>query len=50
MHSMTRAADKRRHLSRHERQRQARAKAFSRRSVTAPIAGSPVMLVATIAS
>ncbi|HET6870698.1 MAG TPA: hypothetical protein VFH80_32605 [Solirubrobacteraceae bacterium] len=41
---MNRAADKRCHLSRHERQRQARAEAFSRRSATVPIAPSPVRL------
>jgi hypothetical protein len=44
MQSMTRAADKRRHLSRHERQRQARGAAFSRRSMTVPIVPSPVRL------
>ncbi len=44
MQSITRAAHKRRHLSRHERQRQARAAAFSRRSMTAPIVPSPVRL------
>jgi hypothetical protein len=32
-----------RHLSRHERQRQARAEAFSRRTSRTPIAPSPVM-------
>jgi hypothetical protein len=42
--SMTRAAHPRRHLSRHERQRQARAGAFSRRTKRTPIVPSPVML------
>ena len=44
MQSTNRAAHKRRHLSRHERQRQARAAAFSRRTMTAPIVPSPVIL------
>jgi hypothetical protein len=44
MQSTTRAAHKRRHLSRHERQAQARAKAFSRRSATFPIVASPLTL------
>jgi hypothetical protein len=44
MQSMTRAAHTRRHLSRHERQRQARAAAFSRRTTTTPIVPSPVVL------
>ena len=44
MQSTNRAAHKRRHLSRHERQRQARAAAFSRRTSTAPIVPSPVIL------
>ena len=44
MQSMTRSAHTRRHLSRHERQRQARAAAFSRRSMTVPIAPFPVRL------
>ena len=39
-----RAAHTRRHLSRHERQRQVRAAAFSRRSMTVPIVPSPVRL------
>jgi hypothetical protein len=42
--SMNRAAHTRRHLSRHERQRQARAAAFSRRSMTVRIVPSPVRL------
>lgn len=46
MQSMTRAVHTRRHLSRHERQRQARAEAFSRRSTTRPIVPSPVKLAA----
>jgi hypothetical protein len=41
---MTRAADARRHLSRHERQRRARADAFSRRTFADPITPSPVKL------
>ncbi|MBV8220216.1 MAG: hypothetical protein JO325_17245 [Solirubrobacterales bacterium] len=45
MHSMTRAA-RTRHLSRHERQREARAEAFSRRTATTPIVPSPVRLAA----
>jgi hypothetical protein len=44
MQSTNRAAHKRHHLSRHERQRQARAAAFSRRSMTVPIVPSPVRL------
>ena len=44
MQSMTRAAHTRRHLSRHERQRRARAEAFLRRTTTTPIALSPVSL------
>jgi hypothetical protein len=44
MQSTNRAAQTRRHLSRHERQRQARAEAFSRRTTTAPIVPSPVNL------
>jgi len=44
MQSTTRAAHKRRHLSRHERQRQARAAAFSRRTTGTPIVPSPVKL------
>jgi hypothetical protein len=44
MQSTNPAAHKRRHLSRHERQRQARAAAFSRRTMTVPIVPSPVML------
>jgi len=45
MQSTTRAAHtRRRHLSRHERQRQARAEAFSRRSTRTPIVASPVRL------
>ena len=44
MQSTNRAAHKRRRLSRHERQRQARAEAFSRRTATIPIASSPVSL------
>jgi hypothetical protein len=44
MQSRTRAADKRRHLSRHERQRQARADAFSRRTRTTPLLRLPVKL------
>ncbi|HTX07484.1 MAG TPA: hypothetical protein VME22_02670 [Solirubrobacteraceae bacterium] len=44
MQSMTHAAHTRRHLSRHERQRQARAAAFSRRTTRTPIVPSPVSL------
>jgi hypothetical protein len=44
MQSMPPAACHRCHLSRHERQRQARAEAFSRRRMTAPIAPLPVRL------
>jgi hypothetical protein len=44
MQSTNRTADKRRHLSRHERQRQARAAAFSRRTARTPIVPPPVML------
>jgi hypothetical protein len=44
MQSMTRAAHPWRHLSRHERQRQARADAFSRRTTRTRIAPTPVML------
>jgi hypothetical protein len=44
MQSTNRAADKRRHLSRHERQRQARAAAFSRRTRTTPLLRMPVKL------
>jgi hypothetical protein len=44
MQSTNRAARRRCHLSRHERQRQARAEAFSRRSMTLPIVVSPVRL------
>ncbi len=44
MQSTNGAANKRRHLSRHERQRQARTEAFSRRSMTVPIVPSPVGL------
>lgn len=44
MQSTNRAAHKRRHLSRHERQRQARTETFSRRTMTVPIAPSPVRL------
>jgi hypothetical protein len=44
MQSMTPAAHTRRHLSRHERRRQARAEAFSRRTTIAPIVPSPVTL------
>jgi hypothetical protein len=44
MQSSNRAASKRRHLSRHERQRQARAAAFSRRSRTTPLLRMPVKL------
>src|SRR5690242_2280455 len=44
MQSTNHAADKRRHLSRHERQRQARAAAFSRRSMTVPIVPTPMTL------
>ena len=44
MQSMTRAAHTRRHLSCHERQRQARAAAFSRRTMTVAIAPSAVKL------
>src|SRR6185312_10492331 len=44
MQSTNRAAHKRRHLSRHERQRQARAAAFSRRTTTTPMAPAPVKL------
>jgi len=45
MQSTNRAAHTRHHLSRHERQRQAHAAAFSRRSLTVPIVPSPVRLV-----
>ena len=44
MQPINRAALKRCHLSRHERQRHARAEAFSRRSMTVPIVPSPVRL------
>ena len=44
MQSTNRAAHKRRHLSRHERQRQARAAAFSRRTSTTPLLCRPVKL------
>ena len=44
MQSTNRAAHKRRHLSRHERQRQARAEAFSRRTPLTLAVPSPVML------
>jgi len=44
MHSMTRPANPRCHLSRHERQRQARAAAFSRRTSTTPITPLAVRL------
>jgi hypothetical protein len=44
MRSTNRAAHTRRHLSRHERQRQARVEAFSRRTMTDPILLSPVRL------
>jgi hypothetical protein len=44
MQSMTCAAHTRRHLSRHERQRQDRAAAFSRRTTRTPIVPSPVTL------
>jgi hypothetical protein len=44
MQATNRAAHKRRHLSRHERQRQARAAAFSRRTLRTPIVPSPVRL------
>jgi len=44
MLSTNRAAHPRRHLSRHERQRQARAAAFSRRTTRTPSVPSPVML------
>ena len=46
MQSMTHAASTRRHLSRHERQREARALAFSRRSRTVLLIPSPVRLAA----
>jgi hypothetical protein len=44
MHSTTRAARTRRHLSRHERQHEARAEAFSRRTDSVPPARPPVKL------
>jgi hypothetical protein len=44
MQSKTRAAQRRRHLSRHERQRQARSGAFSRRTTSTPIVPAPVKL------
>jgi hypothetical protein len=44
MQSMTSAARTWRHLSRHERQRLARAEAFSRRTPAHPITPSPVKL------
>jgi len=44
MQSTNRAAHERRHLSRHERQRQARAAACSRRTMTLPIVVPPVRL------
>jgi hypothetical protein len=44
MQSTTRAAHKRHHLSRHERQRQARAAAFSRWTRTTPLLRLPVKL------
>ena len=44
MQSMTRAAHTRRHLSRHERQRQARAEAFSRRTLAESAAPAAVEL------
>jgi hypothetical protein len=46
MQSKTRAAQTRCYLSRHERQRQARAEAFSRRTTTAQLVASPVSLAA----
>jgi hypothetical protein len=45
MNSKNRAAHTRRHLSRHERQWQARAEAFSRRTRRTPMVASPVRLV-----
>jgi hypothetical protein len=44
MQSMNDAARTRRHLSRHERQREARANAFSRRTTTSPLVPPPVTL------
>lgn len=44
MQSMTRAARTRRYLSRRERQRRARAEAFSRRTAAGPALPSPVKL------
>jgi hypothetical protein len=44
MQSMTRAARTRRYLSRHERQRRARAEAFSRRTLEGPAVLPPVKL------
>jgi hypothetical protein len=44
MPSTNHAARTRRYLSRHERQRRARAEAFSRRTSTAPSQSSPVKL------
>jgi hypothetical protein len=44
MQSMTRAARTRRYLSRHERQRRARAEAFSRRTPAGPAVLPPVKL------
>jgi len=46
MKSTTRTAYTRPNLSRHERQRQARAEAFSRQTTTIPIRPSPVKLAA----
>ena len=48
MQSMTHAASTRRHLSRHERQRQARAEAFSRRTAMTPIVLPPVRLATEV--
>jgi hypothetical protein len=44
MQSITRTGNTQCHLSRHERQRQARLEAFSRSSLTAPVARVPVKL------
>ena len=44
MQSMNNAARSRRHLSRHERQREARAQAFSRRTTRTPVVPPPVKL------
>jgi hypothetical protein len=46
MQSTNRAGYRRRHLSRHERQRQARAEAFSRRTLAGPLGPAPVKLAA----